>query len=130
MLSEFLAGRRVKFIDLTLPLKNGLPYRTAPAIKYESHKEGAEAFRKRLDLPDDGYLQEAYASETITLTGHSGTHLDAPWHYGATSGGKPARTVDQVPLEWCCGDGVVLNFTHKKGRTHHSRRAYPSTEED
>ena len=40
--------------------------------------------------------------------------MDAPWHYGPTSEGKPARTIDQVPLEWCCGDGVLLDFTHRK----------------
>jgi kynurenine formamidase len=30
------------------------------------------------------------------------------------SEGKPAKTIDEIPLEWCYGDGVVLDFTHKK----------------
>jgi len=54
------------------------------------------------------------AWEEITLITHNGTHLDAPWHFYPTSEGKPSKTIDQVPLEWCIGDGVVLNLTHKK----------------
>ncbi len=47
-----------------------------------------------------------------TLTTHTGTHLDAPYHYGDhTAAGTPARTICQVPLEWCHGDGVLLDLT-------------------
>ena len=113
MLSQLLAMGNIQIIDLTLPLKNGLSYRTAPEIKYENHQEGAEIFRRRWDIPKEE-LEEFAASETVTLSTHSGTHMDAPWHYGSTSEGKPARTIDEIPLEWCCGDGVVLDFTHRK----------------
>jgi kynurenine formamidase len=51
--------------------------------------------------------------ETLTLTTHDTTHLDAPWHFHPTSEGKPARTIDEIPLEWCYSDGVVLDFHHK-----------------
>ena len=113
MLSELLAKAKVHVIDLTLPLKNGLKYRTAPEIIYENHRQGAEAFRKRWDIPEADF-EEYAASETITLSTHSGSHMDAPWHYGPTSEGRPAKTIDRIPLEWCCGDGVVLDFTHKR----------------
>jgi len=54
------------------------------------------------------------ALERVSLTTHDGSHLDAPWHYAPTSEGKPAKTIDEIPLEWCYGDGVVLDFHHKK----------------
>jgi kynurenine formamidase len=38
--------------------------------------------------------------------------VGAPHHYRAMSAGKPARTIDQVPLEWCFAPGVVLDFRH------------------
>ena len=38
----------------------------------------------------------------------------APWHFGPMAEGKPAKTADQLPLEWCYGDGVLLDFSHKK----------------
>jgi kynurenine formamidase len=113
MLNGQLAEGKLQVIDLTLPLKNGLPYRTAPEIVYEDHRQGAEAFRRRWDIPKED-LEEYAASETVTLCSHSGTHMDAPWHYGPTVEGKPARTIDQIPLEWCYGDGVLLDFTHRK----------------
>ncbi len=43
-------------------------------------------------------------------TTHSGTHVDAPYHYHPTSAGRPARTIDQVPFRWLMGDGVVLDL--------------------
>ncbi|WP_230769953.1 cyclase family protein [Sphingomonas sp. Leaf4] len=58
------------------------------------------------------------ASETLTLSTHNGTHLDAPWHYHPTQdealgdGGKPALTIDEVPLDWCLQPGVKLDFRH------------------
>lgn len=54
-----------------------------------------------------------WAVEILTLATHSGTHLDAPWHYHPTMDrGKPAYTIEEVPLEWCMGPGVVLDFRH------------------
>lgn len=51
----------------------------------------------------------ALAAETVTLSTHSGTHVDAPAHYGPAEHGN-ARTIDEVPLEWCYGNGVLLDF--------------------
>jgi kynurenine formamidase len=48
------------------------------------------------------------------LTSHTGTHMDAPWHYGDTSAGEPALTIDRIPLDWCMGDGVWLDFGDKQ----------------
>ena len=28
-------------------------------------------------------------------------------------GGKRAMTIDEIPLEWCMSDGVILDFRHK-----------------
>ena len=55
-----------------------------------------------------------WADDTITKMGvHATTHIDAPWHYGPTSGGVPAATIDQMPLDRCIGPGAVLDMTHK-----------------
>ncbi|MFG2744275.1 cyclase family protein [Streptomyces chartreusis] len=59
------------------------------------------------DLPDGEFLN----NDTLTLTTHVGTHVDAPTHYGSTAAyGKP-KTIDQVPLEWFYRPGVVLDLT-------------------
>jgi kynurenine formamidase len=50
----------------------------------------------------------ALSAELVTLSTHSGTHVDAPAHYGPADHGR-ARTIDEVPLEWCFGNGVLLD---------------------
>src|SRR5260370_7044357 len=55
----------------------------------------------------------AWAVENVTLSTHSGTHVDAPYHYAPTSGGAPARTIDQLPLAWFYSDGVLLDMRSK-----------------
>ena len=55
-----------------------------------------------------------WADDTITRMGvHATTHVDAPWHYGSTSGGRPAATIDEIPLDRCIGPGVVFELRHK-----------------
>lgn len=47
---------------------------------------------------------------TYELTTHTGTHLDAPYHFGDTGpDGQKAKTITDIPLEWCFGNGVLLD---------------------
>ncbi len=87
-----------------------------PKIDYVDHEQGAEQMKdffpgvRKEQLP--GGL--GWSLEFVHLTTHSGTHLDAPWHYHPTmDGGKRAMTIDEIPLEWCMSDGVILDFRHK-----------------
>ncbi len=103
-----------KFIDLSLSLQESPSEAVPLRVRYFSHREGAEQMStifgiKADDLP--GKL--GWAGEEVNLISHAGTHMDAPWHYGPTSEDQPARTIDQVPLEWCYGPGVVLDFRGK-----------------
>jgi len=107
---------RFRFVDLSVSLANTPPesYLTTE-ITYINHEQGAEHRSKVSGLPKGFFPDNKFlAHEKVTLSTHSGTHLDAPWHYGPTSEGKPARTIEEIPLEWCFSDGVVLDFTHKR----------------
>jgi len=106
---------RFEIIDLSVPVENRAKSEPKPAyIRYASHKDGTKmaepAGVKTEDFPDGIGL----ASEELTLITHVGTHLDAPYHFGPRVEDKPAKTIDQVPLEWCIGNGVVLDLTHKE----------------
>ena len=84
-------------------------------IRYERHEDTAEYMMMRFecaraDLP--GGL--GWANEYVTLGTHVGTHMDAPWHYHPVSEGKKAKTIDELPVEWFYGDGVVIDMRHKK----------------
>ncbi len=62
------------------------------------------------DFPNEMGL----ANEDIYLDTHSGTHIDAPYHFGPRVGKKKARTIDKIPLEWFWGNGVRLDLRYKK----------------
>lgn len=106
-----------RIIDLSIMLDNETvsdPPFMRPEIRYQSHRDTmkeANHFFPRIgpeDLPGgDGFA----AAETVTLSTHNGTHLDAPWHFHPTMNhGERAITIDEVPLEWCYRPGVKLDF--------------------
>jgi kynurenine formamidase len=107
------------YIDLSISIEPGLPSdpeMMIPRIDYVDHQTGAEQMKdffpglQTKQLPDG----LGWSLEFMHLTTHSGTHLDAPWHYHPKmSQGKKALTIDEIPLEWCFSDGVVLDFSNK-----------------
>lgn len=103
-----------KLIDLSLSLEPSPSEAVPLRIRYFSHQEGAEQMSAIFGVKVDqlpGKL--GWAGEELTLITHAGTHMDAPWHYGPTSQNRRARTIDEVPLDWCYGPGVVLDFRSK-----------------
>ena len=108
----------MQIIDLSKPIQYNPndPRFMRVKIKHQGHKSGGRLIRWFLGLPYRLFPSnfEGWANDTIKQLGvHSTTHIDAPWHYSPTVDGKPAKTIDQVPLEWCYGAGVVINMTHK-----------------
>ena len=107
-----------RFVDLSAPIAPSppeLPELLRTDIEYEDHGAGAAAIEGMLgvgpELLRDG---EGWAVETFTRFGtHNSTHVDAPWHYNSTIGGERARTIDELPLDWFFGPGVVLDMSHK-----------------
>lgn len=109
----------MKLIDLSLPIESDLPsdppaYR--PHIRYVNHRDSVDEMlsffpgAERQDLPEGN----GWAVEFLNVSSHSGTHLDAPYHYYPTmNGGERSWTIDEVPLEWCYGNGVVVDFRDK-----------------
>ena len=110
----------MRIVDLSVPLSVRCQERgkdsTIPQIEYVDHKWGGQQMAKIFDCsPEDFPIPGCgWAFEIITCGTHNGTHIDAPWHYGPISEGKRAPTIDEMPLEYCFGDGVVLRFTEKK----------------
>jgi kynurenine formamidase len=109
---------RVRLIDLSVPLhSDAVSEPIPPHIQYARHDgEGLEQMRRFLGVkPEDLVYSDGlgWAVEEVRAITHTGTHVDAPLHYGPRSEGRPARSVDQVPLEWCFAPGVVLDVRHK-----------------
>ncbi len=108
-----------RFVDLSITLCNDVvsdPPFLKPEITYQTHRETVDEmhfFFPELTAEDLPGGEGFAAAEWVRLTTHSGTHLDAPWHFHPTQdGGQPAKTIDQIPLEWCFQPGVKLDFRH------------------
>jgi kynurenine formamidase len=105
-------------IDISVPLKDGIasdPPGLTPEIEYFTHQDTVGDILSffpgltKSDLPDG----EGWAIERVSMTTHSGTHLDAPYHYASTMNhGQRAITIDEVPLDWCLQPAVKLDFRH------------------
>jgi kynurenine formamidase len=111
------AGRRLAVYDLSQTLSN----RTRQfepighEIVYLSAADTAARSGATFGLPAESWPGGvAFCSEVVTLSTHSGTHVDAPVHYGPRPDGAPMRTIEQVPLRWCFGDGVRLDMRRKR----------------
>jgi len=107
----------MKLIDLSKPIRydRGDPFFMQVRIRHKRHAT-ARLLVRALGLPFRLFPKDfvGWADDTITKMGvHSTTHIDAPWHYGPTSGGAPAKTIDEFPLERGIGPGVVLDMMHK-----------------
>src|SRR4051812_37883888 len=107
-----------RFVDLSAPIAPSppeLPDILRTDIEYSDHAKGAKAIETMLgvgpELLRDG---EGWAVDTFTRLGtHNSTHVDAPYHYNSTIGGQPAKRIDELPLDWFYGPGVVLDMTDK-----------------
>jgi kynurenine formamidase len=100
-------------VDLSAPISPDppeVPDMLRTEVAYEDHAAGARAIEALFgvgpELLRDG---EGWALETFTHFGtHSGTHVDAPWHYNSTIAGERAQTIDELPLDWFYAPGVVV----------------------
>ena len=83
-----------------------------PNIRYIApDKEGADIVCNaynctREHLPDG----EGWGTEDLQLASHTGTHVDAPLHYGTKCEGKPARTISDIDVNELFVDAIVLDL--------------------
>jgi len=107
-----------RLIDISIALDPSVeadPPQMHPEIDYHSHADTAPMMAAyfpgltKEDLP----AGDGWAVESLRLSTHNGTHLDAPYHHHSTmNGGQKAITIDEMPLEWCFNPGVKLDFRH------------------
>ena len=95
-----------KLIDLSMPVHNDMqvfPRVVRPAMAmYETWQQFAE----RIGAAKYG-VASLTASYLLVLGDHIGTHMDALRHMREDAPGP-----EGIPLEYCYGDGVCLDFRH------------------
>lgn len=110
----------VKIIDLSIAIEDGLPSDPPMMIPKVEHRKHEDTIDEMLsffpgatkeDLPEG----LGWQNDFLYLSVHSGTHLDAPIHYHPTmNNGEKAWSIDEVPLDWCMGNGVVIDMSDKE----------------
>jgi uncharacterized Ntn-hydrolase superfamily protein len=86
----------MKIYDLSQPLNQEVsfwPYYPPFEVKYIKRK-----------------AEHGVNAQYIQTSNHMGTHLDAPRHF-VTNG----RTIDEIPVEWLCGPGAVVDLRDEMG---------------
>ena len=106
-----------RILDLSAPISAsppGTPDFQRNDVQYVDHAAGAAEIEALYGVPArllrDG---EGWTREVVSLGTHNATHVDAPYHYNSTIAGRPAATIDELPLERFLGPGVVLDFAER-----------------
>lgn len=87
----------MKIIDLSFDVETQMPTCGTP-------------WHQNVEIKHLGHLDSVGRNtQSIVLGSHSGTHMDAPYHF--IDGG---RTIETTPLEILCGDIRVVDFSHIK----------------
>ncbi|MBZ6495437.1 cyclase family protein [Natrinema longum] len=114
---DLVTADETTLVDLSIGLEDGVASEpTPPKIDAFDHEAGADRLAENLQAqgydvaPEDFPDGMGLAWEDLEVIPHAGTHMDAPWHYGPEVDGEPAKTIDEIPLEWCRGNAVVLDF--------------------
>ncbi|GGZ81680.1 cyclase family protein [Streptomyces echinoruber] len=110
----------MRYIDLSTPI-DASQWEPEPVThEIVTPAEGARQMAKEMrenfnlefdpaELPDG----ELLSIDNLTLNSHTGTHIDAPSHYGSRANygdGRP-RTIDEMPLDWFFRPAFVLDLT-------------------
>lgn len=109
----------MRFVDLSVSIVDGLPVDPPvqiPKIEYTDHEASVDEMLTFFPgtTKDDLLDGAGWAVEKVALGTHTGTHVDAPYHYHPTmNGGEKAWTIDEVPLDWFFGNGVMLDFSDR-----------------
>ncbi len=90
----------MKYYDITVPIRKGMPvYSGDPAVEVTSTLQ--------MEKGDPMNLSR------LTLGSHTGTHVDAPFHFLAKG-----ATIDQLPLGQFIGKAIVRHIRCKKSVTY------------
>jgi kynurenine formamidase len=119
-------GRRYTLYDLSDTLSNSTSaFEPNPhEVQYLDPAEAIAEGERRWGIGADAWPGgRGLNADSVVATTHSGTHVDAPHHYGPTADGGRALTIDTMPLSWCFGPGVRLDVRSKSPKEGVSRAA-------
>jgi len=103
----------MKIIDISRPMR--IPSPMKAKIEHKLYRKSTWLLRL-LGLPFKLFHKDLSGREgdAIQKKGmHSSALVDASWRYYPMTKGDSHKTVDDIPLEWCFGKGIVIDMKHK-----------------
>jgi len=108
----------MRLIDLSSPV-DAKAWEPDPIVHQiltpaEGARHMSEEMKRHFDIHfEPGVLDggELLSLDTFTLTSHTGTHVDAPSHYGTFATYGVPRHIDQMPLDWFHRPAICLDLT-------------------
>lgn len=117
----------LEFIDLSLPIIDKEKEPQAAKIIRMDHKQGAahatreenfvvkDIHNAKGKFDSNSFPDGEFLSYEVVQTGvHTGTHMDAPYHYGSQCEGNIGKYIADVPLQYCFGPGLKLDVRGRK----------------
>lgn len=108
----FNLKKTAKIIDLSVPVSPHF-FELDPVVQeVVSHQDGADLLGNSKITHQDFPEEKGLSLMRYTLNTHTGTHMDSPYHYGDKDiHGNQAKTISDIPLEWCFSRGVIIDVT-------------------
>jgi len=101
-----------ELIDLSVSLGPSASEHVPVSIEYLSHAGGGAHLAELTGVAQKDLCGGlGWASERISAITHSGTHIDAPFHYAPQCQGAQSRTIDVLPLEWFIGNALCIDVS-------------------
>lgn len=104
----------VKLIDLSIPITNNNSEPNQIRHSRLGSKEGAKKVSSKAKISNEAFPDKCFLTlDSYTLTTHTGTHLDAPIHFGGSmiKNNINQESVTELPLNWFYGPGKLLDFS-------------------
>jgi kynurenine formamidase len=104
----------IRIFDLSVPTEDSPSEPLPLKVEHKAHELSLPVIEMFMGGKKENLVDGlGWADDAVSLTAHSGTHVDAPWHFSPTAEGNRARTIDEMPLDWFFHNGVVLDMRHK-----------------
>jgi kynurenine formamidase len=101
-----------KVIDLSSKVASGIPvFYSATGLWGLAHTvvSDFDTYEGTAMLKTHGKVEKLYRTRIVTMCDHGSTHVDAVYHINAHG-----DTIDRVPVDRLCGEGVLLDYHEKK----------------
>lgn len=101
-----------ELIDLSVGLGPSASEHVPVEVQYLSHAGGGAHLAELTGVQQQDLCGGlGWASERISAITHSGTHVDAPFHYAPECRGEQSRTIDVMPLDWFIGKAFCIDVS-------------------